>query len=161
MAQTSFSVDSAVALPGQLADNGPHEVIEMVAAETIAPGRLVVYNASSGKCELPQSASLDLKLVLGVAMYEATNPQAVAGGFTYAAGDVVPILRKGRIYASFSGGTDTAYTFANVKHSSTTATDRGKFSASATSSSSWLGNQRDSRTSSSRRCRIRRSAKWN
>lgn len=127
--QTSFSADMTVAVPGQLADCAQgQDIVTVIAVEDLYPGRLV--EISSGLGRLPQATTLGK--YMGVAVYTAGRESAV-----YAAGEAVPVLRKGRIYGEkSSSATEATLTAANVKHSSTTATNRGKFSADATSTTS-------------------------
>lgn len=131
MSQLTYSRDRAKAVPGLVSKDAAYFIVSYAAAEAIPPGRLVVLN-SDGKVELPQDTSLAKPA--GVSCFSPTNQQTAipAAGFSYAAGDMVPVLRKGRIYADVQGGSPAALTPANMNHSSTTATHRGKFSASAT-----------------------------
>lgn len=133
--QTSYSLDYAICQLGQVADGSPiKEEVSYVAAEAIPFGRMVELHTDGLRCQLPQrdASAAPITKALGVAIYDATKePDTVGGG--YKVGEVVRILRKGRIYAEFSGTTDAALASASVKHSSTLATDRGKFSDAATS----------------------------
>ncbi len=132
MSQLSYSRDRAVAVPGMMSKDAGSFVVSYPAAEAIPPGRLVVLN-SSGAVELPQDTTFAKPV--GVSVFSPTNQQTAipAAGFTYAVGDMVPCLRRGRAYVEYSGGSPAALTQANVHHSSTVATHRGKLTASATS----------------------------
>lgn len=128
MSQTTYSLTPTVALAGQLADNGPHDIVSLPAGGTIPAGSLVIFSA--GTVILPNAATL--ASVVGVALWKA-DKEAESD---YAQYDMVPVLRTGRVYARFSGGTDTAYLQARVNHPSTGATAstvQGVFTASATS----------------------------
>ncbi len=125
MPQTTYSLDHVAAVAGQVVSKD-RTVGKYAAAEEIPPGRLVVLN-SDGALELPQDTTL--AKAVGVSMYrDAKEPGP------WAVGDFVPVLRQGVIWAEFSGGTAADLAEANVKHSSTISTHRGKFSASSVSS---------------------------
>lgn len=129
MSQTTYSRERAKAVPGLISKDAQYFVVSYPAGEAITPGREVELQ-SDGTVKHPQATSRTKPV--GVAAFSPTNQQTAipAAGFTYAVGDMVPVLRKGRIYASYQGGTPAALTPAKVNHSSTTATHRGKFSAS-------------------------------
>lgn len=131
MSQTTYSRDLALAVPGLVSRSVDYLIVSYPAAEAIPPGREVVLN-SSGLLQLPQSTTLTKPV--GVSCFSPTNQQTAipAAGFSYAIGDMVPVLREGRIYADVQGGSPAALVQANVNHSSTVATHRGKFSASVT-----------------------------
>jgi hypothetical protein len=130
MSQTSYSTNRADAVAGMVSEDAGCHIDSYPAAEAIPPGRLVVLN-SSGLLELPQDT--ELAKPVGVSVFSPMNQQGAipAAGFEYAAGDMVPVLQRGRCYADLSGGSPAALVAANVNHSSTVATHRGKFSASA------------------------------
>lgn len=126
MPQTSYNLDHVAAVAGQAVETG-RVCGKYQAAEEIPPGRVVVLN-SDGKLELPQDTSLGK--VVGISMYRgAKDPGA------WAIDDYVPVMRAGTIWAEVSGGSPSDLASLNVHHSSTTATHRGKLSASATSAS--------------------------
>lgn len=129
MGQTTFSNDPTVALAGMLADAEHVEVIHAIAAEEIPAGRLVVLN-TDGKVELPQDTTLTK--VMGVALYQSLKPPGA-----YAAGDSVPVMRRGKAWVTVSGTAPGDYVAANVRHASDDtngeATDRGKLCITATS----------------------------
>lgn len=133
MAQTSYDLDSAVALPGQVADLSNKVIVSYPAGGDIPFGAAVELQ-SDGTVIVPEDTTLT-KLV-GIAVRDDLLPQVIGGGSPgYEAGDMVPVLRVGKVYALFNGGTDAALTKAHVKHSSTTATYRGYITASAVSAS--------------------------
>ena len=126
MSQLTFTQDMGVAYPGQIQDISDCQIVNYIAGSDIEPGRVVEVDPVTGKINYPQATTLGR--VAGVSMYiSAALPQS------WKTGDQVPVLRKGRVYATLSGGTVTHLLVANVKHSSTLAVDRGKVSASATS----------------------------
>lgn len=132
MSQTVYNVDRTAALAGMLADSGDVDVVSYPAGEDIESGRVVVLGAN-GTVGVPSATTLTK--VVGVAIYRPSVEQAIGGGSAgYKAGEMVSVLRKGRIWAQFTGGTQAALGAVNVHHSSTTATNRGKFTNSATSS---------------------------
>lgn len=124
--QTSFTVDPAIGLAGQIQDAGESSVKSFLAETDILPGRLVEVNPATGAIRYPASTALGR--VAGIACFMSFAPP---GGWK--AGQQVPVLRQGRIFVEFSGGTQAPLLAANVNHSSTIATNRGKLSASATS----------------------------
>jgi hypothetical protein len=127
MSQTTYSTDLSAALPGMLADNGDKDIVSYPAAEDIPPGRQCVLN-SDGKLELPQDTSYSKPV--GVSCYLSAAPISL-----YKAGDMVPCVRRGRVWAETTGSAPGELVEANVNHSSTTATHRGKFTTSAVSAS--------------------------
>lgn len=124
--QATFSMDPVIGLPGQVADATEAEIKAFVAEEDILPGRLVEVNPATGRVRVP--ASTTLGRVAGIACFMSFAPP---GGWK--AGQQIPVLRKGRIFTEFNGGTASPLLAANVNHSSTVATHRGKLTASATS----------------------------
>lgn len=139
--QTSYPMFSAFAQPGQLADFAYNEIQSFPAAEVINPGRVVELASDGISVQQVQQTGTTM-LPLGVTVWESARQGAGAtgvtpygvGGPTYAIGDMVPVLMRGRIYAEWSGTTQTAFAQPNIYHSSTTATNRGKFTDTATSS---------------------------
>lgn len=131
MSQTSYTAAPAVAVEGQVVEC--EAVTSLPAAETIPAGRFV--EISSGKVRLPQAATLG-KLV-GVSMYSPTKEQDGTG--EYKTGDMVPVLRKGKIWVAWTGTTHAALTSRNVRHASTDgnseAQHRGKVTDASTSAS--------------------------
>jgi len=127
MPQTTYLTDRAIAVAGQLADGGNDIHIATWPASEVIPFGLAV-EVVSGKVRLPQSTGQEIATFGGVAMYK---DMAVPGG--YAIGDMVPVLRKGRIWgvgsSTLTGATELED--AKVSHSSTVATDRGKFTDAA------------------------------
>lgn len=130
MPQTSYSLDPATVVPGQVIDAGDDTHIEpFIAAEVIAPGLGVELTSDGKGVQLPQGTGTGISAFAGFAVFkDAREPGS------YAIGDIVPVLRKGRIAANCVGSTTiTALGAANVSHSSTLATDRGKITSAATS----------------------------
>lgn len=127
MSQTSYTTDLTAAISGMLADNGPKEIDAKPAAEVIPPGRGVTLK-SDGTVELPKDAAL--ANLFGVSVYRSSAPP---GG--YQIGDMVPILRKGRIWADFTGTGATELEQMKLRHASTDgasqAQHRGKFTDAA------------------------------
>lgn len=127
--QTTYAFDPSAAIAGMPYDGQSQEegqIESWIAAEDVEAGRVV--ELSSGKIQNPQGTSLGK--IVGVVVLDVTH---LPGG--YKAGELVPVMRQGKIWAQFSGGSAADLTALNVKHSSTVATDRGKLSMTATSSS--------------------------
>lgn len=125
--QSTYSVDYPICQLGQLADTGTKEEVSYPAAEAIPFGRAVELDSTGTKVQLVQGTGQAIAKLVGVSILDATKEPDPAGGGGYKIGEVVRVLRKGRIYAEFSGTTDAALVNANIYHSSTIATNRGKF----------------------------------
>lgn len=129
---TSYTLAPDAGVAGMIADfSSPQNVVSALANEAIPFGRIVELTATSDPgspwtVQLPQGVTLGK--VLGVAVYDATH---LPGG--YAIGEMVPVLRRGKIWIEYTGGTQLALTALNVLHSSTIATNRGKATMTATS----------------------------
>jgi hypothetical protein len=131
MPQTTYALDNPGAVPGMLLDKDEDVVIVAFPAASAIPfGRGVELDSLGTKVQLPQNTGGPIAQFAGVSVYVDTLEP---GG--YAAGDMVHVLRKGRIAVTTVGtaiaATD-ALTAANVSHKSVTATDRGKFTKAAT-----------------------------
>lgn len=128
MSQTSYTLDHAVAYAGQIADVWlAQDLTSFPASEVIPAGRMCEVTA--GKARLAQSTTQDVVAGVGVGGVSVYNAMAIAGG--YQIGDMVPLLRKGRIWVDFVGTGATELEDAKYKHFSVTATDRGKFTDAA------------------------------
>lgn len=133
--QTTVSQYNAGVLPGTLGPNQETAIIVTVTAAEVIPFGVMVEINGSGQAVLPKSASLGT--LGGVALRQTMRmggQYAPGGSSAYQIGDELPVLRRGQCYAAVDGGgTQAQYGAANVDHSTTTATNRGKFTASATS----------------------------
>jgi hypothetical protein len=138
MPQTSVTEYQGQVVPGTLGPNQENSVIvTCIAAEAIPFGVVAEFNAA-GQLINPKTTALGTYGVAGVVLRQALRMGgAYAPGQTssYLAGEEVPVLRRGQVYAAFDGaGTVVPYaTTANVDHSTTVATNRGMLTASATS----------------------------
>jgi len=140
--QTTFNLFPDNAEPGQIADLAYSEVTSFVAAEAINPGR-VVQIASDGLSvqQLQLSSSSTVTGALGISVLRSARESSGSygvtaygiGGLAYQAGETVPVLLRGRVYAEWKGTTQPAFGVPNVYASSTTATDRGKLTDAAAS----------------------------
>lgn len=127
MSQTSYSIDSAPALAGMIADTRNKHVESCVAYEALVPGRFVVLDAG-GKVRYPNDTD-DAENIYGVVLYQDL---LVAGG--YAADAQVPVMRVGCVWVEFDGGTWAANAAVNVHCDDSGApTKLGKATASAAS----------------------------
>lgn len=133
MPQTSYAASPTIAVAGMLADTGDKDIASYPAAEVIPAGRVCVLK-SDGTCELPKNEGAlptsGAGAPIGVSCYLSASPP---GG--YQIGDMVPLVRKGRVWAEFEGTGATDLEVMNVRHSSTVATHRGKVTDAATSTS--------------------------
>ena len=102
MAQLSYQIDMTVGIEGALADPDMDKyTVSRVALASLPCGKLVVADATAslnGKgVKLPDADFTGSGDVEGVLMWDpARAPQA--NGNNFAAGDALPVLRKGRIY---------------------------------------------------------------
>ena len=139
-AYTTFPVESQ---PGALVDNSVRMVTSFCAAEDIYPGRLLELASDGISVQQVQQTSSTLNII-GVSMLEsakegfgAQNLSTSLAGVKYVAGDMVPVLMQGKIFAEWSGTTQGAFpSILNAYHSSTTATNRGKITDVSTSTGS-------------------------
>lgn len=134
MPQTTYSLDHAAAVAGQLVDRGDGSRMRgrYENSEDLNFGRIVELH-TDGKLRHPQTAGAAGKLMGGVP-YNASLPPTSAGVYGYKAGEhLVPVMRKGSMWVEYVGTAPTAETQAKVKSSSTIATDRGKVTGDATS----------------------------
>jgi hypothetical protein len=138
--QSTYVEFSPLANPGQLVDMAYNEIVSFMAAEVINPGRAVEMASDGLSIQQTQQTSTTFAPV-GVAILktarESQGPAGVTGlgveGLAYQAGEMVPVLMRGRIYAEWKGTTQTAFGMPNAYHSSTVATDRGKLTDAGTS----------------------------
>jgi hypothetical protein len=129
MPQTSYSIDHAEAIAGQVVDapytnrgvRGRYET-----SEDLNFGRIVELH-TDGKLRHPQTAGAAGKLLGGV-MYNSALPP---GGYTLSNNFMVPVMRKGQMWIEYAGTAPGVETQAKVKSSSTVATDRGKVTGDA------------------------------
>jgi hypothetical protein len=139
--QSTYTEFSALAQPGQLADCAYNEIVSFMAAETINPGRAVELasdNLSIQQCQQTSTTCTPRGIAIWKTAREGGGPDGLTAfsveGLSYQAGEMVPVLMRGRIYAEWKGTTQTAFAMPNIYHSSTIATDRGKFTDAGTSS---------------------------
>ncbi len=150
--QTAYNNIPDIAVPGMLADeNLDSKVLSFVAAETIYPGRLCQVD-SAGGLHLVNGASNVIAgndgnsaacQLAGVSILDVAREQLLAaasgsaGNAYYQSGEMVPVMRKGRVFAAWdNSGTQGIFKTPLVWHPSTTDTNllRGVFSNTATSS---------------------------
>lgn len=126
MPQTVYTQYMTVqGVPGQLhgyAD--PKHFVSFTCSEDIPCGRAV--EVVNGLARLPQGTGQEIPLLAGVSVY---TDMMYAGG--YKAGEQVLLLRKGTIWVEFTGTGPTEFEVARISHSSTVATNRGKFTDAA------------------------------
>lgn len=146
--QTDYSLQPQIAVAGQLYKySTSDEFVDYVASSAITPGQLCeVVAATSGSASQEdtvrpaQSAAGALKPLAGVAIYKDPRAPALGfafpgGGGTFNVGDRVPLLRKGRIYANWTGAASgqSSLIGVNYYHSTTPATGvNGSFTVAAT-----------------------------
>ncbi len=140
--QLTYSLYPAIAAVGQLADNNTvNRIVSKVAGGTIHPGRALEL-ASDGSVQEMQQTSSTLAVYGFSVLLTAkegvgnNNDTANAVGSSFLAGEMVPVLRKGSMFAEWKGTTQVEGATPNIYHSSDSATgaaaDRGKVTDAAT-----------------------------
>jgi hypothetical protein len=140
--QTNFNVYPPVGVPGQWADDGLHDSVSYPALVAVPFGVLCEVVVSNGieYCQPVQDAGTEGSFtpkLAGVSLYDPAREQAyqaaVESSGSYAAGEMVPCARRGRVFAQFDGtGTWPTWSAPNVWHSSTGAAAQGVFTMHAT-----------------------------
>lgn len=150
--QLTYNLNPDIAVPGQLADeNLDDKILSFPAGEAIEFGRLVEVDGTTGAVWKVAGTGATLvtsgRALAGVSVFDVAREQQLAstggssGKGNYQVGEMVPVLRKGHIYAAWDGGTGSfgqgVFTVPNVNHSSTTDTNdiKGSFTGNTTSSS--------------------------
>lgn len=125
--QTSVTNDPVKALVGQFADNGPRDVISIPASAAVDAGRVLVGTST---CAHPSSAASLQTTMLGISVYEPLKePETTDARF--AAGDMVPIARAGRVWARAKVATLPTRGAPVYVYIGATTADRGMVSAVA------------------------------
>jgi hypothetical protein len=93
--QTSVTVNPAVAIEGQMADSGDTDVISRLAVISTVPGRLVAFKTgdADNQARHPDATGQVTAQALGIPVYDGMHPTN-----PYAIGDMVPVLKRGRIW---------------------------------------------------------------
>lgn len=142
--QTSYQLRPDIAVPGMLADeNLDDKVLSFPAGEAIPFGRLCEVDTSGNLLLVRGSgANIASNKLAGVSVFDVAREQqlAAAGGSAgsgfYAQSEMVPVLRKGRIFAAWDGsGTQSVFGTPNVNHPSSADASgiRGVFSGGTVS----------------------------
>ncbi len=133
--QTTHSQDLASAVAGMPGD-GEYEVHSFAAQTDIPFGRIVVWDNTNKTVALPSATTLGD--VVGVSLYPDlktpyAGPVGATNAYGYKAGEMVRVLRKGRVWAETEGTALAPFARANIRHASTgaAAEHRGKVTASA------------------------------
>lgn len=92
--QTTLTQEPAIGRAGMIYDSGPKDVITCIAQEAIPFGSVV--RISTQYCELPDSSGEVTAGEMGVAV----EGPVLASGVGYAIGDLVPVMRQGRIWVN-------------------------------------------------------------
>lgn len=132
--QITYSKVPAVAFAGQLGDvgSGSKDIESRAAEEAFDCGIFVVAGASGSTCQkITAAGEVVSHKLLGVAIYQAVvAPNKGGSGLRYVAGDMVPILKKGRVWVKVVEAAVTADSLPYIKH--TTGEIRGTADAGAT-----------------------------
>lgn len=91
MAQTTFTVDPAVAQEGQLASSADHEVDTRVAEVAIAVGLVVSQGTADNEGDLAIAAG-----AIGVSKLDSSREDPD----TFAIGELVPLIVKGDVWVN-------------------------------------------------------------
>lgn len=142
--QTTFNLNPGNGVPGQMFDDGPKEVRAFPAAHDIQFGVLCEFVTVSGNREIQMvqdsgtTGSFTPNLA-GISLYDPMHEQAYAnlgatpGAGYWRKGEMVPVLRRGRVWVQFdNGGTWPEYATVNVWHSSDGTHNQGVFTMTAT-----------------------------
>jgi hypothetical protein len=129
MPQTVYNLDMAQQIAGLIVERGTYNG-RFSTSEAVPPGRFL--ELASGSLRLPQGTTLTAPI--GVTPYFSHLPAQTDGtNNLYRSGDNPALLRKGQIWVEYAGTAPSVGASVNIMHSSTTATNRGKVTASATS----------------------------
>lgn len=143
--QTTFNVAPPAGYPGMPFDDGPLEKRAFPAAEDIPFGVLceLLANGSIQRVQDAGTAGSFLPKLAGISMYAPIREQAYVGGGGAAGngywkkGEMVPVVRRGRVWAQFdAGGTWPEYAAVNVHHNSDGSAGAGVFTLTAVSTTS-------------------------
>lgn len=139
MGQLTYAIDPVIGQPGQKSDLQAARIVTGLASVQLQAGTLVTRDPTTGLLEPVSGTTALASAPYGVVMY---NPiQMEQGEFTgdallgeYRPGDAVPVLRSGRIFVAWSGGTQGYLSSVNVHAPSTGfTTSSGVFTNTATS----------------------------
>ncbi len=134
--QTSYTVFPVEAYAGQLGDVQNAYIASYICSEDLQPGVVLELN-TDGTVRAAQGTTTGLPLA-GVSVLQTARSSTapLSTNVSFKSGDVVPVLRRGRIWCNFNGGSPNKGDSLNVKHSSTVATYRGFVTGTTTSSGS-------------------------
>lgn len=138
--QTTFNLNPPLGIPGQMFDDGPKEVRSFPAASDTLFGTLCEVT-TSGTVQAVQDSTTGgsfLPVLAGIALFNPMHEQAyvnaggTAGNGYWRKGEMVPCLRRGRVFAAYDGGgTVGEYTAIRVWHSSDGTHLQGTFTMTA------------------------------
>lgn len=100
--QTSYGTSMTVAIEGQLADNGPHDIVARFNKEASLKmnfGRAVMFGAIETEALLPAA---ETSLIQGIIIHANQYTTGSDGELTSTGlipGSVINVLRKGRVWA--------------------------------------------------------------
>jgi hypothetical protein len=130
-----------------LGDNEVQHIVSAPAAEVINPGVGLMLNSDNISVQQAQGTRSDTTTVLALYGWSIlttakegvgnSNASTAVGGAQFQPGDMVPVLRRGCIYAYWKGTAIPTYNglgVFNIYQSSTVATDRGKLTDAAAAS---------------------------
>jgi len=101
--QTSYSINTANAVAGLVADIGFNEIDSFIAEVEVAFGIIVSRGTNSGQCDPGIGAGAGL--VLGVSVRDLAREGALnSGDVSYAAEDVAAVMRSGQINVVIPSG---------------------------------------------------------
>lgn len=139
--QLTVAENPPVAVAGLLADDYPGaDIITAIAEEDIPAGRVVVLGTGyvDGRPQAKLATGSTLGVMLGISKYSPTaghRDPTTPGDFStvpplYRAGDVINVVRRGRVWADLVGSAVTAKgTKLNVR--TTAGADKGKLTVTA------------------------------
>lgn len=132
MSQTAYSYDSAVAVPGLLADS-KYKAATRIAYEDLEYGRFVRVRTDG----MVEYATDDSGNMAGVTVYVGmTEATKTAGGKPILAGQPVAILYQGDVWVSHSGTAGTELSTVKVHNDDTNPTSIAKYGKSTNEAAS-------------------------
>ena len=133
--QTTYTLNNKAGLPGMLFDNDESNYIDSKPCGAVALAAGVAVELVAGVLVIAQgTGDPDANKLWGVTVFkDSLEPNPTTGAGEYQPGQEVPVLRRGRIWASVvSGTTITPGAAANYTHSSTSGA-QGTFTTAAVS----------------------------
>ena len=138
MSQTSYSINQGISQAGQLADLGNSGIVskyDSVDALGVSFGMGLVQGTNDSEVHYPQTAN---DKMVGISVLVQHKEQQLGTGIVnYKSGDLISVLRKGRIWVLVDGPV-TASSLVYCRFAAGTGTVLGSFRADADTGSAFL-----------------------